>query len=105
MNAHWFPRFCLSAVLTTCAASATIISLDPAAADTAIDDGPQDGVFDGFVRPGGLIIDNNGYINMRPALEFDLSAIPTGALVSSATLTVRIDSVQGTRQVELHTYL
>lgn len=96
------PIFLGTAVTTTAAADE--VNLDYMSADTASDNGPQDGVFDSF-RPYNFgSVNNNGYTSFRTALEFDISTIPTGSVINSATLSFHAGCWEGERDIELHGY-
>lgn len=71
---------------------------------TGRDNGPQDGIFDSFTIPNLGSIVNNGFTSFRTALEFDLSAIPASATISSAILDFRITAFEGMRSVQVHGY-
>src|SRR5436189_3661828 len=92
------------AVLPQTGAGAAVINLNFRDAATATDDGPQDGVFDAFTPFNFGSVNNNGYTSLRTVLEFDVSALPPGSTVKSATLTMFVDFVEGTRSVALHGY-
>ena len=94
----------LLSVLTPSQASATVVDLSYAVAATAVDDGPQDGVFDAFTPLNFGSVNNNGYTSLRTALEFDISAVPAGSVVNAATLTIFVGFVEGTRQIALNGY-
>src|SRR5438093_12268322 len=85
-------------------ARATVVGLNFVDAATATDDGPQDGVFDAFTPLNFGSVDNNGFISFRTALEFDISAIPPGAKINAATLTLYVNFVEGTRSLALNGY-
>lgn len=85
--------------------SAEITYLNPIFLAGGIDNGPQDGIFDEF-QPAGQdpIVNNNSYQNYRIATEYDISSIPMGSIINSATLTLRIGVWDGPRSVQLHGY-
>jgi hypothetical protein len=95
---RWLP---LAATLQAGAASA---DLGFVAGATAEDRGPQDGVFDAFTPSNFGSVDNNGFTSLRTDLEFNLSPIPVGSTVSTATLSVHIGFVEGTRSLVLNGY-
>src|SRR5215210_960219 len=78
---------------------ATAQVLDAAAGTyvTGEDEGPQDGTFDSFVNPGLASVVDNGYSSFRGAMEFDVSTIPSGATVTSATLQMFVNQWEGER--------
>jgi len=72
---------------------------------TAVDNGPQDGIFDAFAPANLGSINNNGFTSFRTAFEFDISTIPSGSVINSATLTVQANVFDvGVRNIELHSY-
>lgn len=85
-------------------ARAATANLAFAAAATAQDQGPQDGVFDAFSPLNLGSINNNGFSSYRTALEFNLSSIPPNSTILSATLDVFLGFVEGTRSLMLHGY-
>jgi len=94
----------LAVTLTYTQALATVVDLSFVAANTAVDNGPQDGVFDAFVPLNFGSVNNNGWTSFRTAFEFDISAIPAGSTINAATLTMFVNWVEGTRQIALHGY-
>jgi hypothetical protein len=85
-------------------AGADTINLGFVAAATAEDFGPQDGVFDAFVPLNFGSINNNGYDSFRTAMEFNISSIPAGSIIQSATLIVNANVFEGTRNLALDGY-
>ncbi len=85
-------------------ALAESVSLSFLDANTAIDYGFQDGIFDAFVPSNFGSVDNNGYTSFATAMQFDLSAIPPGSKIAGATLTMAVGYVQGSRSVALGGY-
>lgn len=86
------------------AASAQLkINLSYLSVRTASDNGPEDGTFDADMPVGniGNILDN-GWINIRTALAYDLRSVPAGAHIESAWLTQWIGCLEGTHTVALH---
>jgi len=92
------------AILTHTQALATVVDLSFVAANTAVDNGPQDGVFDDFLPNNFGSVVNNGWTSFRTAFEFDISSIPAGSTINAATLTMRVNWVEGTRYIALHSY-
>lgn len=84
---------------------ATTVNLSFKSVATAVDDGPQDGVFDSFAPFNLGSVNNNGWTSFRTALEFDISAIPAGSVINAATLNMFFGWVEGTRQIALHGYV
>ena len=80
------------------------VTLAFAAAATAMDDGPQDGVFDAFTPLNLGSVVNNGWTSFRTALQIDLSALPPGAIIHSASLDAVLNNLEGTRQIALSGY-
>ena len=78
-------------------ARGAVTNLNFVDAATALDNGPQDGVFDAFTPFNFGSVDNNGYSSFRTALEFDVSGIPPGSTIMAATLTLSVNFVEGTR--------
>lgn len=85
-------------------ASASVVDATLTAAATAVDLGPQDGVFDAFTPLNFGSVNNNGFTSFRTAVEFDLSAVPTGAVVNAATLTTFANVNDGPREIALYGY-
>jgi hypothetical protein len=83
---------------------AAAITLPCAAAATAVDDGPQDGVFDAFAPLNLDSMDYNGWTSFRTALEFDLRGLPPGTIINSASLDANLSNPEGTRQIALNGY-
>jgi hypothetical protein len=111
MNSHAWRRASrlvlaglLLTIFTHTEASATVIDLNLVAAATATDEGPQDGVFDAFAPFNFLSVNNNGFTSFRTALEFDIASVLAESTINAATLTMFVDFVEGTRQIELHGY-
>ena len=82
----------------------TVMNFDYVDAATAVDIGPQDGVFDAFTEANFGSVVNNGFTSFRTAIEFDISTIPAGAVINAATLTLRGSIFEGPREVALHGY-
>ncbi len=99
-----FVMICLQLCVVQSEVQATTVSLSFKSATTAIDDGPQDGVFDSFAPFNLGSVNNNGWTSFRTALEFDISAIPAGSVINAATLTMSFGWVEGTRQIALNGY-
>jgi len=95
--------FALSLIVAP--AFADTINVDPIDANTARDSGPQDGIFDFFITGinGGQLF-NNGFNESRVVFEFDISAIPNGSTINTATLSMSIRNFEGTRQLQLHSF-
>jgi len=88
----------------TAAKVASTVDLSYTAAASAIDNGPEDGVFDAIVSTTvGSVMDNE-YSSLRTALEFSLASIPSSAVINSAVLKFPIQNYTGSRLVELHGY-
>ena len=83
---------------------AAVIVLPLADAATAVDDGPQDGVFDAFSPLNFGSVNNNGWTSFRTALEYDLGALPAGATINSASLDALLYPSDSTRQLALNGY-
>src|ERR1041385_4608535 len=98
------PLYCalLLAMAPARAAAPLVTAPNPIAVATAIDDGPEDGVFDEFTSANLGSVNNNGYTSMATAFEFDLSSIPRGSSVTAATLSVFVNFVEATRSVVLN---
>jgi hypothetical protein len=99
---------CLLAFFVYSQAGAETVALNFVDANTANDYGPQDGIFDGFENFAS--INNNGFASYRTALEFDISWVPSGSTINSATLYAYIGFVDGgdnqvPRYVALHGYV
>jgi hypothetical protein len=94
----------MGAVLLSTPAVADVISVSFVSVATGVDDGPQDGAFDSITAPGLGCVNNNGYTSFRTAFEFSLSALPAGATINTATLTVSLSNFEGQRAVEVHGY-
>lgn len=86
--------------------AATSVSFYPVWANSATDYGPSDGVFDDFVTPAPppYSISNNGYTEMRTAFEVALTALPAGASIVDARLTLRVATIDGNRMIAVHGY-
>src|SRR5688572_10352585 len=96
---------CLIGMFAPWHVPATVTTLDFVAAASATDEGPQDGVFDAFLIPSDeLAVNNNGFTSLRGAVEFDLAGIPSDVTINAATLSLLVNFVEGTRQIELHGY-
>jgi hypothetical protein len=81
------------------------LSLDIVDIATAVDVGPQDGVFDQIVPTGSGPVNNNGFTSLRTAFEFDLPASFNNVLITNATLVFRsVNLIQGTRQIAVYNY-
>src|ERR1035437_9704491 len=78
---------------------AAAITLPFADAATAVDNGFQDGVFDAFTPLNLGSVVNNGGTSFRTALEFDLRALPPGAIINSAALNASLNNFEGTHQI------
>ena len=78
------------------------MKLDYVSVGTGVDAGPQDGTFDSFTIPNLGSVNNNGWTSFRTAVEFSLSGLPATATINSATLSVAIANVEGTRSVQVH---
>jgi hypothetical protein len=85
-------------------AVASRITISPFVLGTAVDDGPQDGVFDSFTPSNLGSVDNNGYTSFRTAFEFQLPAIPVGSTINAAALTLIDNVFEGPRQLALYGY-
>ena len=96
---------CVSTLLLAGPTSADVVNLKYASIATCVDEGPQDGVCDSFVDLSNLgLVNNNEYTSFRTAFEFDLSGLPAGAIVNSATLTMVLTNWEGTRALQAHGY-
>ena len=99
-----FGLLCLAAGLFLVSGMALGGSLDLAFIEYqgAIDKGPQDGIFDEFlVFPNGDQINNNGFSEIRGAMEFDLSPL-SGEVVVETKLTLTILMFEGSRSFTVH---
>jgi hypothetical protein len=81
---------------------ASVISLPLADAATAIDNGPEDGVFDEFSPVNFGAINENGFTSFRTAVDFGLAAIPKGSTINAANLSVVVNNYEGMRQVAVN---
>jgi hypothetical protein len=88
------------AVLELTGAPTAANTFFPSVSGSAVDQGPADGQFDNFLV--GLAINNNGFSEFRSAFEFDLSAIPQSAVISSAIVSFDISDSEGARTIEAH---
>src|SRR5688500_4376338 len=81
------------------------IDLQPTIFATGEDAGPQDGEFDQFrLAPNLGMVNNNGFVSHRTALEYSVSAIPRTATVTSATLRLPLLIFEGQRSIQVHAY-
>ena len=109
-TALWKPCARLSSILGILLlfdspAGAAQITLSPVVFETAVDDGPEDGIFDAFVDAGQLgSVNDNGFTSYRTAFEFSLDGIPVGSTINSATLMSRLQNFEGTRDVRVDGY-
>ena len=86
-------------------ATAEQLQLTPVVQGSAVDQGPQDGVFDAIsAPPNDRQLNNNGFEENRFAFEFDMDIVPVGAEILSAEVQVCISNFEGSRDVELHGY-
>ncbi len=99
-----FLMSCLQLCILQSESLAATVNLSSKSAATAVDEGQQDGTFDSFAPFNLGSVTNNGWTSFRTALEFDISSIPAGATINSATLTLSVGWVDGTRQIALHGY-
>lgn len=95
---------CVSTLLLAGPTCADVVNLKYASIATCVDEGQQDGVCDSFAEFNLGSVTNNGYTSFRTAFEFDLSALPAGAIVNSATLTTVLSNWEGTRALEARGY-
>jgi hypothetical protein len=100
----WNVVFWTLAFLSAPLTRAVVIYLEPVDIATGVDNGPQDGVFDVFSPLNIGSVDNNGYISYRTGFEFDLSAIPRGAKINAANLTLNVGYVEGARSLAVNIY-
>jgi hypothetical protein len=104
MHPKYLLALCAGSLFLAASASADVVNLSSVSAATAVDNGPEDGVFD-FIDPFNLgAVDDNGFTSFRTALEFDLSALPSGSTVHSAQLTLSLDNFEGVRSIHVHGY-
>ncbi len=96
-----FPR---RRVLLAGPMSADVVNLKYASIATCVDEGQQDGVCDSFTDLNLGSVTNNGYTSFRTAFEFDLSGLPAGAIVNSATVTMVLSNFEGVRTLQAHGY-
>lgn len=101
-----FRKFAVLATLLLAGSmSAEVLNLKYASIATCVDEGPQDGICDSFLDLSNLgLVNNNGYTSFRTAFEFDLSGLPAGAIVNSASLTMVLTNWEGTRALQAHGY-
>lgn len=104
MKSTFYIAICVLTFFIHTEAGATTITLNFVDAATATDNGPQDGVFDAFTPFNFGSVNNNGFTSFRTALEFDISAVPAGSTINTATLSMRVSWVEGTRNIALHGY-
>lgn len=91
---------CLVAVLLASAAGADTLSLEPIDDVSIFEDAPDNA---SGVDPV-LYVGNTRFASPRRCLlRFDLSALPAGATIVSATLTLTIERAQGNLNPETHT--
>jgi hypothetical protein len=95
---------CVSTLLLAGPTSADVVSLKYASIATCVDEGQQDGICDSFAPYNLGSVTNNGYTSFRTAFEFDLSGLPAGAIVNSATVTMVSSNWEGTRSLQAHGY-
>jgi hypothetical protein len=62
------------------------LDLTSVAANTATDEGPQDGTFAAFAPFNFGSVNDNGWTSFRTALEFSLSGLPPASALTSAKL-------------------
>ena len=79
------------------------VSLHYTDAGTAKDSGPADGVFETLIDPPGSVL-NNGYQEDRTAIELDISSIPGGSTIESASLTFIHNLSDTSRQLHIYGY-
>jgi hypothetical protein len=104
MKSIFYITICILTFLVHSEARATTINLNFVDAATAIDYGPQDGVFDAFDPLNFGSVNNNGWTSLRTAIEFDISAVPAGSTINAAVLNMYVNFVKGTRSIVLHGY-
>lgn len=95
---------CVSTLLMAGPTSADVVNLKYASIATCVDEGEQDGVCDSFADSNLGSVNNNGYTSFRTAFEFDLSGLPAGAIVNSATLTMVLTNWEGSRALQARGY-
>lgn len=83
-------------------AGATLITLSPTDFNTAVDNGPQDGIYDAFTPLNLGSVLNNGFTSFTTAMEFDISAIPVGSTINSATLNLFVNNFEGFRSLQIN---
>jgi hypothetical protein len=86
-------------------ASATLITLSPTDFNTAVDNGPQDGIYDAFTPFNLGSVLNNGFTSFTTSMEFDISAIPVGSTINSATLSLFVNNFEGFRSLQINGYV
>ena len=85
-------------------APAQVVTLNYGAANTGVDNGPQDGIFDAFVPLNLGSVTDNGYTSFRTAIEFQLPPVPPGSKIRSAVVNGTVNSFEGNRRVALYGY-
>ena len=86
-------------------AGAAQITFSPVVFEAAVDDGPEDGIFDAFVDASQVgSVNDNGFTSFRTAFEFSLQGIPSESTINSATLMFRLENSEGTRGVRVDGY-
>jgi hypothetical protein len=83
---------------------ADVLTLNVISIATGMDDGPQDGVFDSFTTANLGSVNNNGFTSFRTAFKFNLSGLPAGWTIDSATVTMVMTNAEGTREIQVHGY-
>lgn len=74
------------------------------AANTATDEGPQDGIFDAFAPFNFGSVNDNGWTSFRTAMEFSLAGLPPASTITSAKLRFVLSAWEGTRFIAVHAY-
>jgi PEP-CTERM motif len=109
-TALWKPCTRLSSILGILLlfdspAVAAQITFSPVVFEAAVDDGPEDGIFDAFVDASQVgSVNDNGFTSFRTAFEFSLEGIPVESTINSATLMFRLQNSEGTRGVRVDGY-
>jgi len=86
-------------------AGAAQITFSPVVFEAAVDDGPEDGIFDAFLDASQVgSVNDNGFTSLRTAFEFSLAGIPIESTINSATLMFRLQNSEGTRGFRVDSY-
>jgi hypothetical protein len=108
-TALWKPCTRLSSILGILLlfdspAGAAQITFSPVVFETAIDNGPEDGIVDALDASQLGSVNDNGFTSYRTAFEFSLGGIPVESTINSATLMFRLQNSEGTRDVRVDGY-